>query len=646
MRWGRLVFCVLCVASIGLVQGCGSDSKRPGQHAEPDAGAGGSDQEDTRAGAGGDSTGEEPGGASGAAGATTGQEPDGRSGAGGSAGDDVSDSGAAGTSEPNPDGTSGAGGVSDGDPTGSAGVGGVDEPEGAAGAGGAPGEGGAPGIGGSPAVGGSSGVAGASDTDPPGSAGAAGFDSAGVGGGGGAAGADSGASSGQGGAPDGEPWIEPVLSDLEVTGAQVALKPEFSPERLRYSFVPRTTGASPAVIATAAPGLLLRIRDEWVESGESVSLEGLAPGSEFDVSVENARGESRSYNVQYLPSGFPDLRITVSEPLASQDPIYVNLKRGTASGTASYVTKFDNAGVPFHYLVENIDTYDFKKHSGGQLSYARGRQNTEHVVLDGDFNELARVKTVGLVNTDVHDFHLLPNGNQILMAYEPTERDLTPYGGTGSLLVQDAVLQELSPSGEVLFQWNSWGVLPYDQSLYPSAADYAHVNSLELANDGNWLVSVRGFSQVVKIDRASGNITWRLGGIANEFVFVDDPFNGFCGQHTVSQLENGNFLIFDNGDYCFPENPERGRVTRVVEYELDELLKTAKLVWSFQRPSTVSAAQGSAQRLPNGNTFIGWGSNTNVLATEVNPSGATVFEVQATSNRGGFVSYRARRFAD
>jgi hypothetical protein len=83
-----------------------------------------------------------------------------------------------------------------------------------------------------------------------------------------------------------------------------------------------------------------------------------------------------------------------------------------------------------------------------------------------------------------------------------------------------------------------------------------------------------------------------------------------------------------------------------VEYEVDELLKTAKLVWSYRRPSTVSAAQGSAQRLSNGNTFIGWGSNTNVLATEVDPSGVPVFEVQATSNRGGFVSYRARRFAD
>jgi hypothetical protein len=627
------------VASVGVVQGCGSDSRRPGEHADPDAGAAGAEPKGVGAGAGGDAS-EDPHAAAGVSGGS-GEAPDGSSGAGGSAGEEPSStSGAAGAPEPDPVGTSGTGGAPDGDPTGNSGAGGAadSDPEGSAGAAGTPGTSGSAG------VGAASGAGGVSDNEPSGSGGAAGTDSAGNAGAGGAH--DPDGSAGLGGAPDSDPWIEPVLSGLEVTGAQVALKPLFSSERLRYSFVPRSTGASPAVIATAAPGLTLRIRDQSVESGESVSLEGIAPGSSFDVSVANSDGESRSYNVQYLPSGFPDLRVTINEASASQDPIYVNLKRGTAAGAASYVTKFDNAGVPLRYLTENIDTYDFKKHSGGQLSYARGRQDTEHVLLDADFNELSRVKTVGLVNTDVHEFHVLPSGNQILMAYEPTEHDLTPYGGTGSLVVQDAVLQELSPSGEVLFQWNSWGVLPYDQSLYPSETDYAHVNSMELANDGNWLVSVRGFSQVIKIDRASGQIAWRLGGMANEFVFLDDPFNGFCGQHTVSQLPSGNFLIFDNGDYCYPENPERGRVTRVVEYEIDELLKTAKLVWSYQRPSTVSAAQGSAQRLPNGNTFIGWGSNTSVLATEVDPSGTPVFEVQATSNRGGFVSYRARRFAD
>lgn len=632
-RFPRFALCVVCVTA--AVPGCGSDSKpvRPDPN-DVEAGAAGAES-GAAAGSGGGGNVTGKGGSSGASGSASGENPGGNAGSGGKIDE--------------PGGAPGSGSVFDGGSAGSSGVGGTPD-EGAGGAADA-------GRGGEPSNGGDSGAAGSTHEDPGGTSGAggaAGSDADGgsapggapqtEGGSAGASGADSDAGeSGAGG--DTQVWIEPILTDLVVTGAQVPLKPAFSPERTRYSFVPRSSGASPEVSATAAEGLALRIAGMTASSGESVSLASLAPGSAFDVEVTNASGASRSYNVQYLPSGFPDVRVTVAEPGASQDPIYVNLKRGVGGSTASYVTKLDNAGVPLFYLSESIDTYDFKKHVDGYLSYARGRENTEHVVLDPLFVEVARVKTVGLVNTDVHDFHILPNGHRILMAYERTDRDLTPYGGASSFSVQDAVLQEIDQLGGVVFQWSSWEALPYDQSLYPNAADYAHVNSIELANDGNWLVSVRGFSQVIKLDRTSGAILWRLGGIANEFTFLDDPLGSFCGQHTVSQLESGNILIFDNGTYCWPEAPA-GRVTRVVEYEIDEVLKTARLVWSYTRPSTNSAAQGSAQRLANGNTFIGWGSNTNVLATEVDPLGTTVYEVQATSNRGGFVSYRARRFAD
>lgn len=645
-RFARHALCVACAAA--AVQGCGSDSRPP-----PSSGPGSGGEAGGVAGgaASGTAGGDKPDGSAGANGGTPSNDSGGAAGSSGESGDGAAGETAGGAPS---EGASGAGGVDDGEPPSQAGAGG--ESDGNAGTTSDAGRGGE-----SPDPG-TSGAGGAADSGESGAGGATNIDTGGASGAGGAPSVDGGRSgagganaAGAGGDEDaggesgagGEPnlWIEPVLSDLVITGAQVPLKPSFSPERARYAFIPRSSGASPAVSATAADGLTLEIAGVVVSSGTSVSLSALAPGSAFDVVVSNRAGASRTYNVQYLPAGFPDLRVTIAEPGASSDPIYANLKRGVGGGAASYVTKFDNAGVPLHYRTESIDTYDFKKHAGGFMSYARGREDTEQVVLDADFNDVRRVKTAGLVNTDVHDFHVLPSGHQILMAYEPAERDLTPYGGSGLLVVQDAVLQELDVHGQVVFQWQSWGVLPYDQSLYPNATDYAHVNSIELANDGNWLVSVRGFSQVVKLDRSSGAILWRLGGIANEFTFLDDPLGSFCGQHTVSQLADGHLLIFDNGNYCWPESSDP-RVSRVVEYEIDEVAKTARLVWSYTRSGTTSAAQGSAQRLPNGNTFIGWGSNSNVLATEVDPTGHPVFEVQATSNRGGFVSYRARRFAD
>ena len=91
------------------------------------------------------------------------------------------------------------------------------------------------------------------------------------------------------------------------------------------------------------------------------------------------------------------------------------------------------------------------------------------------------------------------------------------------------------------------------------------------------------------------------------------------------------------------------------EYKLDETNKIATLVWSYKPATNVySWHYGSAQRLPNGNTFIGWGSaqivpgvggTTNQYipaCTEVTPSGQVVFEMRFNDPTAD--SYRAFRF--
>lgn len=434
-----------------------------------------------------------------------------------------------------------------------------------------------------------------------------------------------------------------ALDELHVSGLQYPLKPSFSPDRERYSVVAQAGGDAPVVVATALAGVRILLDGVEVDSGEATPLDGIAPGEAFEVVVSNDSGASRAYEVQVLPSDFPDLRVTVDAPGASMDPVYVALRRGMRR---SYVVKFDNAGVPLFYRAEDVELYDFKKHPGGQMSYALGRSGAVHVVLDSEYGEVATYETVGLVNTDVHEFHILPNGNRIMMAYEPADRDATPYGGLSNQRVADSVLQEVSSSGDVVFEWNSWGLLALDESVYPSSVDYAHVNSVEVMDDGHWLVSSRGLAQVFKVNRDDGSIIWRFGGISNQFTFIDDPYSHLCGQHTASQLDNGNILVFDNGLYCWPESPERGEErTRVVEYELDEQAMTARLVWSYERPGTFAQSQGSSQRLPNGNTLIGWGSNPDVLVTEVNPKGEIVFEVEA-HHASDITNYRAWRFPE
>lgn len=437
---------------------------------------------------------------------------------------------------------------------------------------------------------------------------------------------------------------EPVLAALSVSGVSDPLNPHFDPHVERYSVIAWDGAEGPVVTATAASDLTISIDGDRVTSGDPVTLSDVVPGSKIEVEVSNADGDQTTYALMYLPADFPNLTVTTQTPLASTDPIYVAMRRDGVS----YIAKLNNHGVPLFHRRREGKLYDFKKHPNGKLSYGgpKNSVSAQQTVLDDRFKEIERVTTVGLTNTDVHEFLIRPNGNYVLLAYEPAVRDLTAYGGSAAQPLIDGILQELSPNREVLFQWNSWDHVDYLDKISNSASDYAHINSVFVDSDGNWIVSLRAFSQVLKIDRSTGDVIWRLGGKSNEFTFVNDPFSNLCAQHTVSRLENGNILLFDNGQLCWPLAPERRLHTRVVEYELDEEAMTAELVFSYHRDDIYTSSQGSAQRLPNGNTFIGWGASPAVLATEVDPLGEVVFEIKADTADSEVMSYRAWRFAD
>jgi hypothetical protein len=318
-----------------------------------------------------------------------------------------------------------------------------------------------------------------------------------------------------------------------------------------------------------------------------------------------------------------------------------------------YLAKLDHRGVPLFYREWPRAIFDFKKQPTGHTSFAQRTGVSiisEHVVLDRKFEEVERVSTVGLTHTDEHEFLMLPNGNYVVLAYERAQHDLTEFGLSENETIVDAILQELSPEKEVLFQWNSWDHMIYGESQYldKNYQDYSHINSVDILPDGNWLLSSRGMSQLLKVNRETGEVIWRLGGVQNDFTFIDDPYEGLCGQHTAHWVGDGRILLFDNGQHCWPKvEEERGELTRVVQYEIDETEMTARLVWSFHREGAYTFTQGSSQRLPNGNTFIGWGGGPVPMASEVDPDGNIVFEFAAIAADGGdFDSYRAYRFPD
>ncbi|MFD3719077.1 aryl-sulfate sulfotransferase [Streptomyces sp. NPDC058674] len=122
------------------------------------------------------------------------------------------------------------------------------------------------------------------------------------------------------------------------------------------------------------------------------------------------------------------------------------------------------------------------------------------------------------------------------------------------------------------------------------------------------MVGFRSASTTVAVDRADGSVRWRIG-----------P-DVLAQQHHPHELPGGTVLVFDNGTYRDTTSVPYSRVL-----ELDP--HTGEEVWSYEDnpPQTFfSPYMSSAQRLPNGNTFIAEGSFGRLF--EVTPGGDVVWE--------------------
>lgn len=216
-----------------------------------------------------------------------------------------------------------------------------------------------------------------------------------------------------------------------------------------------------------------------------------------------------------------------------------------------------------------------------------------------------------------HDARRLRNGNVILLCLRPLPADIAARI-TGGLPGTEAdgriyadYLVEMTISGEIVWEWRSWEYL--DPEAYPITpqdhrAEWTHANTVAETADGNLVVSFRNISTVVMIERASGNIIWRLG---------SPPL---AQQHDPRPLPNGNLLIFDNGTH---RRDHPATFSRVIEVDP----RTDRIVWQYADQSLFeffSPYISGAQRLANGNTLICEGCHGRIF--EVTSLGEVVWE--------------------
>ncbi|MCZ6784389.1 MAG: aryl-sulfate sulfotransferase [Proteobacteria bacterium] len=221
-----------------------------------------------------------------------------------------------------------------------------------------------------------------------------------------------------------------------------------------------------------------------------------------------------------------------------------------------------------------------------------------------------------------HDVETTAEGEILtLTRHSRTDHDLD--AGEDTVLVDNAVTR-LSAEGSIVDSLSLWDVTRSNDAgfaLQPVKArpksrtiDLFHANAVHalrrpeplrlhrLYEPGNVLVSSRQQDAILVIDVARRVLVWAWGkGVIS-------------GPHDAQMLDDGHFLIFDNG-------LDRGW-SRVLE--LDPV--TEEVVWSYSGDKGsrfFTAQRGGAQRLPNGNTLVSVSNEGQ--AFEVTPDGEVVW---------------------
>ena len=154
--------------------------------------------------------------------------------------------------------------------------------------------------------------------------------------------------------------------------------------------------------------------------------------------------------------------------------------------------------------------------------------------------------------------------------------------------------------------------------------DYFHINSIDVAPDGDLLVSARNTWAVYKIARKDGRVVWRLGGKRSDFRL--GPGATFAWQHDARLHEGGRLVsIFDNA--VGPGRPQ----SRAIVLALDERACARRSSARHARRPALTRVPRQRPAAADGDYFVGWG--TEPYFTEYAADGRVRYDATAAARR-------------
>lgn len=382
------------------------------------------------------------------------------------------------------------------------------------------------------------------------------------------------------------------------------------------------------------------------------------------------------YRFRCLPGDFPDL--TVQRPGQPTPGWYLTTFGANGSPGGAYSVIFDEYGAPVWYKRLSAGVGDFKRlpspTSNPQLAYIRASTpfgvdpNAAYVISDltGATPETVRADDPVLYPVDHHDYLEFTGGHTLLSYPTDDTADLTslnppvnngpaptpPLGDytTTEPFADGAIIEE---TGGGTWVWRMSDHIPPAESTAPlrfwfmsPAVDVYHINSMDRLPDseGNdYVLSARHLDAAMRVDRATGEIEWVLGGNEDAagklcapntsmnptpgipdsskcLTVVGDPLGGPKLPHDA-RLQGDVLTLMDN-------RTDSTGPSRVVAYRIDATDMTATLLWEIRNPGNqYGGTLGSGRQADDGSVLVNWGAPIQPIYQEFAADGTPLMSI-------------------
>lgn len=296
------------------------------------------------------------------------------------------------------------------------------------------------------------------------------------------------------------------------------------------------------------------------------------------------------------------------------------------------LTIYDNAGdVRWYISTKKIGAAGpIKKLKNGNLLVTSEEQKKPpyYVTSIYEMDFLGKIhRKLDLKGHGHHEFKELDNGN-ILGLVDPMGRDT----------VEDYMV-EYNSNGDIVKEWDFKKLIKLNEYIAPelyetynfkgnkkvALHDWAHANAFAYdKTDSSIVVSFRHLNAVIKFDYETGEILWIFADPKNPWLTeelkakllkVKNKNIYAYGQHAVKVLEDGNILLYDNGNYrdlysrgivvsSDDYNPANNK-TRALEFKVQNQI--AELVWEYVAQNIYTPFVGDVNKLGENHYFISFG---------------------------------------